>query len=557
MAITSWDLREAESRLVDYHRSLSKTPKTIRRNKWRPDPEFGGLEDQVFEGILGVGAFGSVYRVLNQKNQKYYALKIQSETAEQRHSRQKRTAAPSTSSSDDDTLAYTYTPPLTPSSEASIHSIRETSIRNLISKRHRENRCYLQYIKSGHPNICALEAFLDFTSEMDPHEKGLVILASYYEYCDGGTLQEIIERYGDGYKKSARIVEENRQADLFNRLTLLPKSRWQSIQEVPCRRHPPELFIWHIFTQLMGAIAFLHNEHPDYMDREEHRTRAMVMTADLSPANIFLKWNTEDLTQRRRTYPDVKVGDFGSANFLPKGGRLVGEERLDLVWSNPPESDAYDGKTDVWCVGAMVYMLGTQAKMCEYIEGKVRADETREWERKDERMEREARQRINPERVGELEGMYSSTLNKAVKAALRIERDKRPSSGAFCKQLQTSYGMRKLLMFRTLPEWALSGRKILKHEFPEGRIENLIAGEFEKEDAKYWEDEMKGVQAQERQLALMWVEKDRKLRFGLKLEEWEEGDDEDHAKYLEETIRDTPEFYKELLAEARISVPSP
>ncbi|APA12865.1 predicted protein [Sclerotinia sclerotiorum 1980 UF-70] len=560
MALTSWDLHEAEARLVNYHRSLTKNPKTIRHNKWRPDAtEFGELElkDLVFEGILGAGGFGSVYRVLNLKTQNHYALKIQSETAEQRDSRQKRTNTPSTPHTRDE--AKTSTPSLTPSSESSIHSIQDVSIRNLISKRYRENRCYLQYIKSGHPNICALEAFLDFTSEIgDPSEQRPVILASYYEYCEGGTLQEIIDGYGDGYRKRARIIEENREAEIFNRWTVLSRSRWERIEDVPRRKHPPELFIWHIFTQSMGAIAFLHNEHPDYMDREEHRRRAMVMTMDLAPGNIFLKWNTKDVKQRRRTYPDAKVGDFGGASFVPKGGHLVmGGERLDFVWSDPPESDVYDGKTDVWCIGAMIYMLGTQAKMCQHKEEGVRDDGTKEGELRDERMKREERQRLNPERVGELEGMYSSTLNKAVKAALRIERDKRPSSGPFCKQLENSYRMRKPLMFRTLPEWALSGRRILKYKFPEGRVEHLVSGESEKENEKMEQEEMLRMQEQAREAALMWVEKDRKLKFGIKLEEWEEGDDEDHAKFLSEMIRDTPEFYKELLAEAKISVPSP
>ncbi|KAF7860441.1 hypothetical protein EAF04_008567 [Stromatinia cepivora] len=533
MSLPSWDIGEAEARLVNYHRSLTKTPKTIRRNKWRPDPKFGVLEDQVFEGILGAGGFGSVYLVHNQKTQKHYALKIQSETAEQRFSRQKRTTAPSTPSTPHPYHdPQTHTPPLTPSSEASIHSIRETSLRNLISKRYRENRCYLQYIKSGHPNICALEAFLDFTSEIgDPSEQGLVILASYYEYCDGGTLQDIITRYEAGYQTCVRIIEENRFAVLFNR-TVLDESRRKEIQELPSRRHPPELFIWHIYAQLMGAIAFLHNEHPDYMGMKEHRTRAMVMTADLSPANIFLKWKTGSLAERRRMYPDVKVGDFGGANFLPKGGRLVMDgEKLDFVWGDPPEFDAYDGKTDVWCVGAMMYMLGTQAKTCEYKEEGVKADGTKKRESRKEQEEREARQKINPERVGELEGMYSSMLNKAVRAALRIERDKRPNSGVLCKHIETSYRMRKPLMFRTLPEWALSGKRILRHKFPEGRIADLIAGKFEKENEKYEAEEKKEMEAQDREAALMWVEKDRKLRFGEKLEEWEEGDDEDHANF--------------------------
>ncbi|ATZ55611.1 hypothetical protein BCIN_12g01900 [Botrytis cinerea B05.10] len=59
-SLSKRDIRESEARLAHFYQSLKKTPKSIRRNKWREDPRLGGLKNQVFEGILGVGGFGSV-----------------------------------------------------------------------------------------------------------------------------------------------------------------------------------------------------------------------------------------------------------------------------------------------------------------------------------------------------------------------------------------------------------------------------------------------------------------------------------------------------------------
>ncbi|TEY64378.1 hypothetical protein BOTCAL_0148g00010 [Botryotinia calthae] len=58
-SLSKHDIRASEARLAHFYQSLKKTPKSIRWNKWREDPRLGGLENQVFEGILGVGGFGS------------------------------------------------------------------------------------------------------------------------------------------------------------------------------------------------------------------------------------------------------------------------------------------------------------------------------------------------------------------------------------------------------------------------------------------------------------------------------------------------------------------
>ncbi|KAI9649883.1 hypothetical protein NHQ30_002465 [Ciborinia camelliae] len=556
------DIGESENRLVNYQRALfgdattdtPAQPKTIRRNKWRPDPKID-LDTLLWKGIIGVGGFGSVYLVHNPSTKTDFAAKIQSETLEQRTSREKRGQPPSPRAADYD--PQQHTPPITPSSEASIASPTKVAALNLLSKRSREIRTYLRYIRSGHPNICALEAFLDFTAVLDDEEKGVPMFASFFEFCDGGDLSQVIKGYGVGYEHHARCVVQNRDIEIMNM-----GRRWRKVEELPLielpiRRHPPELFLWHIFSQLMGALAFLHNEG-ESGEKVDQKGRAMILTMDLGPQNVFLKWPAGK--DRKTCYPDVKVGDFGEANFLPPGGNVdVGEEEgLDFVWGDPPEDEAYDVKTDIWCVGAMMHVLGTRGfAPTPPKEDGVKEDGTKKGESREERKERERRQKKNPERVRHLEGIYSETLDKAVRTALHIEREKRPSSGPFSKQLEKSFDRRRQFFFRQLPSWIQDEKFVVKHEFPPDRIRHLVAGGWEEEMKKLVQKQQEEEDIEDREAALMWVEKDRKIRFGIPLEEWELGDDEDNAQWLKELIVEKPELYRELLEEARISVPSP
>ncbi|KAA8570759.1 hypothetical protein EYC84_000154 [Monilinia fructicola] len=387
------DIANAETRLVNYYRSLAANPKKDSEKQMACRSE----DRPRNTGVRGDpwGWRVREYLVYNTSTDTRYAVKIQSETVDQRASRNKRGAPPRTPPEDFDRLAHT--PPITPSSEATIRSPTEVAARSLIAKNYRENRTYLQYVKSGHPNICALEAFLDFTSQVGaPTDRGLVMFASYYEYCDGGDLGTVMEFYARSYSRWERTLKKNREIVKSNVGRSHRGKKLLAMKEVPVRAHPPELFIWHVFQDLA-----------------EHQDRAFVTTADLAPANVFLKWPVGK--PRTRCYPDVKVGDFGDP-------------------------------------------------------------------------------------------LQESTL---------------------------------------------------RHEFPENRISELVAGEWEREDNLDQEDAQKEEETQDREAALMWVEKDRKLKFGIKLEEWEEGYDEDHAKWLKELIKNKPNLYQELLKEARINVPSP
>ncbi|TGO38718.1 hypothetical protein BHYA_0069g00380 [Botrytis hyacinthi] len=510
-SLSKRDIYESEERLAHYYQSLKKEPKSIRRNKWRHDPRFGRLKNQVFEGILGVGGFGS----------KRYALKLQSETTDQRLSRRKREQPPTPHTPPD---PLSHTPPITPSSEATITSPTLISARNLLSKRYRENRCYLQYIKSGHPNICALDAFLDFTSQFGAaEERGIVMFASYYEYCDGGDLFRILSGYQQGHQ---RIADAQKEREMIHLANIGRHMRREPALPFPPgieRRFPPELFLWHIFSQLISAILFLHNEHPDYNTLPEHKNRAMVITMDLAPQNVFLQWPVYAITpeQRRAVYPDIKVGDFGTANFLPPGGRIPAEERME---TDTPDKEYYDARTDVWTVGLMIHQFATRAQ----------AGESKD----------------------DIEGMYSAQLNKVVKAAMKKNREERIEGKKLGRILQSGYEKRIPHMFKELPDWAISQENVLKYRFSERHVKELWERDWNLKIEQEEEEEAKAVEDEERIFHLMLLVKERKLRFGIELEEDEE-DDEQHPVYIQGLKDEQPELYAELLAEAREKVPSP
>ncbi|TGO23512.1 hypothetical protein BPAE_0130g00310 [Botrytis paeoniae] len=494
-SLSKRDIYESEERLAHYYQSLKKDPKSVRRNKWREDSQLGGLENQVFEGILGVGGFGSVYLVLNTLTQKRYALKLQSETTDQRHSRRKREQPPTPHTPPN---PLSHTPPITPSSEATITSPVLIAARNLLSKRYRENRCYLQYIKSGHPYICALDAFLDFTSQFGAaEERGVVMFASYYEYCDGGDLFRILNGYQEGHRRIDGAQNEREMIHIANLGRRMRREPYLPLPPVIERHFPPELFLWHIFSQLISAILFLHNEHPDYNTLPEHKNRAMVITMDLAPQNIFLQWPAHASTpeERQKVYPDIKVGDFGTANFLPPGGRIPAEEGVE---ADTPDKEYYDARTDVWAVGLMIYHFATRGQ----------AGDPKE----------------------DIEEMYSAQLNKVVRAAMKEDREERIEEKKLGRLLQTGYEKRIPHMFKALPDWAISQENLLKYRFSERHVKELWERDWNLKIELEEEEEAQAVEDEERVFNLMLLE-------GLKDEQ--------------------PELYAELLAEAREQVPSP
>ncbi|KAJ8061212.1 hypothetical protein OCU04_010285 [Sclerotinia nivalis] len=309
-------------------RAIRQATVPIRHNKWRKHN--AGITSQNIKiiGLLGQGGFGAVYLIENTDTKVQYAMKFQGLRVDDDVEWVKKpelTGAP--------------TPPITPSSEASKLSERIMKQRHLLTKRFNETKCYLRYIRSGHPFICNLEAFFDhrgggpiFSIEED------IAHGHIFEYCDWGTLEDIVRKYYETPRYGVR-----RRGDIrsHSRPPGMPiKYKHAAI---------PEAFIWHVYLQLMDGLSFLHGDHELNKQDEFHR-RNQVVCVDIKLDNIFLKDSGVP-----NTYPTVKIGDFGEAMFVPYGETRWSE--LGTGVCAPPDEPWFSAKYDVWCAGIALYIM--------------------------------------------------------------------------------------------------------------------------------------------------------------------------------------------------------
>ncbi|GMF24561.1 unnamed protein product [Phytophthora fragariaefolia] len=95
-----------------------------------------------------------------------------------------------------------------------------------------------------------------------------------------------------------------------------------------------ERTIWRYFTQLCGALLYLH--------------QARIMHRDLKPANIFLTLKGV-----------VKVGDLGLGRYLSEN-TVEARSKVGTPLYMSPEvlrGESYDWKSDVWSMGCILYEL--------------------------------------------------------------------------------------------------------------------------------------------------------------------------------------------------------
>lgn len=117
----------------------------------------------------------------------------------------------------------------------------------------------------------------------------------YLEYCDRGSLQDLLNTY----------IEYNKDHHW-------PDRPWAYI---------PEGFIWHVFRSLASALAYLHDgvRHDD-MDDPPRRDKEWpyILHRDIKPDNILLKSKptSSDTLPQRSNYPTVILADFVSRGHL-------------------------------------------------------------------------------------------------------------------------------------------------------------------------------------------------------------------------------------------------
>ena len=142
----------------------------------------------------------------------------------------------------------------------------------------------LQVLK--HPNIVK---FIDGCIPRGP--EGVAEL--YIEYCDRGSLQDLLNRY----------IRYNKDYDYDH--------------------HPyeyiPEAFLWELFRSMASALAYLHfGVDPDDLDNPPavDKDWPYILHRDIKPDNMLLKStpSTRDSRDRQRSsYPTVVLADFVSS----------------------------------------------------------------------------------------------------------------------------------------------------------------------------------------------------------------------------------------------------
>lgn len=304
-----------------------------------------------------------------------------------------------------------------------------------------------------HPNIVGfVDAFI--TERSFFNKVGL-----FTEYCEFGTVQDLIMRYLSHNKRHTQQQQQQQQQ----------KKQQQQQQLIP------ESFIWHVLHSLTSALQYvhhgiLHSDHRDPPVPSEPGGWPLILHRDIKASNIFFQaspgldardfsyphwpFNSETTplrTERPSAYPRVVLADFGCAtqqgepDFCHKN--LVGTPH----WL-PPELPEITALGEIWAIGAVSLSL------CRLLpHGPIshqpppeRKLSTKKWLRSAEA--RKGIRDLSPDEEG-----YSSALAQILKQCLSYSKDKRPLSYELMSLIQVAekkeFG-EQTLELRALPRWA-------------------------------------------------------------------------------------------------------
>ena len=128
-----------------------------------------------------------------------------------------------------------------------------------------------------HPNI------IEYIDACIPRAPYIESASLYIEFCELGTLQDLIEKY----------VHRNEQ---------YPREQ----------AYIPEPFIWHVLESMTSALVYIHHGIlPDGMEVKVPRVWPQIVHRDIKPDNIFLR------RSEHSGYPEIVLADFVSP-FVPQ-----------------------------------------------------------------------------------------------------------------------------------------------------------------------------------------------------------------------------------------------
>lgn len=169
---------------------------TIRQNKWQKHNPHNLTGDNIeIDACIASGSFGLVFRAENKDTRSEgrpgtkYAIKISKLRLE-------------SEANLDYKMGSDHSPTLTRTSEASVVDPKQLKALSLTSKRGREIRTFLQYIKSGHPNVMNMAGWAEF--DILGNSFSLIVL----EICNLGTLSDMVSEFRerDEYMPEGFIV---------------------------------------------------------------------------------------------------------------------------------------------------------------------------------------------------------------------------------------------------------------------------------------------------------------------------------------------------------------
>lgn len=306
----------------------------------------------------------------------------------------------------------------------------------------------MRYVRSSHPFICNLEAFFDVRA----FGEEIISYAHIYEYCDWGTLENIVEQYYEEPRWGHRVPEA------FG-------PNLKKGHRVYKHAAIPEAFIWHVYSQSMEALSFLHGDHELNKKPEFHRHNQIVML-DIKLDNIFLKDSG-----RPNTYPDVKLGDFGEATYIEHGKRRLARDGSTMA--APPEDHWISAKYDVWCMGLVLHLMSHSGETARRL--------NQEWIN---------RNLAIPPQWGTFDPHLSATLCEELRIPREMDVDKRWTAAKIWERIRPLAEERIPLMYRALEPWA---KPKLQLEFDDKELE-LVARSKAAVDVEAIEDILGGDQ---------------------------------------------------------------